>query len=76
MISFPIYLWHYPLFFAADRWAKDMQWLPRALLTIAALAAIVTITQLAIERPVGRWLDRNRRETEVVTHPAASPAAG
>jgi peptidoglycan/LPS O-acetylase OafA/YrhL len=69
LVSFPVYLWHYPAFWAADRWAKDMQWLPRALITLLALAAIVAITQVAIERPVGRWLDRNRHGGDV--EPAA-----
>lgn len=59
-ISFPLYIWHYPAFYAADRWANDMPWLPRLLLTLAVLGVIVAICQMAIEQPVGRWLDRNR----------------
>ena len=73
-ISFPVYLWHFPVFFAADRWAHDLQWLPRALLTLVALAAIVTVTQLTIERPVGRWLDRNRNSNAPASQAVTSTA--
>lgn len=59
--SFPVYLWHLPIFYAATRWATQIAWLPRALGTLLALSIVVVITQLGIERPVGRWLDRNRR---------------
>lgn len=60
-VSFPLYIWHYPAFYAADRWANDVAWMPRLLITLAALALIVGICQIAIEQPVGRWLDRNRK---------------
>ena len=60
MISFPLYIWHLPVYHATQRWARDLPWLARAALAAAALVVIVGIMQLAIERPVGRWLDRNR----------------
>lgn len=73
-VSFPLYIWHYPVFFAADRWAKEMAWTPRLLLTLAALAVIVGVCQIAIEQPVGRWLDRNRTASgpPAATSPAES----
>ena len=81
-VSFPVYIWHYPAFYAADRWANDMAWMPRLLLTLAALMVIVAICQIAIEQPVGRWLDRNRKAPDPaspdapVGSDAAAAAAG
>lgn len=74
-ISFPLYLWHLPIFYAATRWATQIAWLPRALGTVAVLAIVVVVTQLVIERPVGRWLDRNRRRHGATEGPADAMAS-
>ncbi len=75
LISFPLYLWHYPVFYGAQRWAGELQWLPRALITMLALALIVAIVQLMIERPVGRWLDRNRHGSHAQPAPTTTAAS-
>jgi peptidoglycan/LPS O-acetylase OafA/YrhL len=60
IISFPLYIWHLPVYHATQRWAGDLPWLTRAAIAVASLVVIVGIMQVAVERPVGRWLDRNR----------------
>jgi peptidoglycan/LPS O-acetylase OafA/YrhL len=57
-VSFPVYLWHLPLFWAASRWAAKVDWAPRAAVTLLVLAAIVLVTDRFIERPISRWLRR------------------
>ncbi len=64
-VSFPVYLWHLPLFWAASRWASSVDWAPRAAVTLLVLAAIVVVTDRLIERPISRWLRR--------PHPGAQP---
>lgn len=55
-VSFPVYLWHLPLFWASARWAAHIDWAPRAAITVLVLAGIVAVTDRFVERPVDRWL--------------------
>ncbi|WP_116996073.1 acyltransferase family protein [Desertimonas flava] len=57
-VSFSVFLWHLPVFWAASRWGSTIDWAPRAVATVAILAGIVTITDRLVERPIGRWLHR------------------
>lgn len=70
--SFPLYLWHYPIFWASARWAAGIHWAPRALGVCLVLAAVVTVVHRFVERPVGAWLEGVRlppvrRRDELVT---------
>ncbi len=55
-VSWPLFLWHLPVFYAADRWARSMSWQPRACLALVAVAAITALAYVLIERPASRWI--------------------
>jgi len=76
-ISFPLYLWHYPVFWGSARWAKELTWVPRAVGTCVVLAGIVLVTYRCVERPINRWMGRVRepRITDDTTTSTMSPTA-
>lgn len=59
-VSFPLYLWHYPIFWAASRWGTGFGWLPRAIVSVAVVGVIVAAADRFIERPVNGRLRRQR----------------
>lgn len=66
-VSFPVYLWHLPLFWAASRWASHIDWAPRAAVTIVVLGVIVAVTDRFVERPIMRRLRRRQPPTTLTT---------
>ena len=71
-VSFPLYLWHYPIFWASARWAAGIHWAPRATGSCLVLAAVVTVAHRFVDRPVAAWLEGvrlppTRRRDELVT---------
>lgn len=73
-ISFPLFLWHYPVFWASSRWAAQMDWFPRAVGSCVVLALVVFATYYWVERPVVRWLDGTRtgRDPTATRHEVAA----
>lgn len=53
-ISFPLYLWHLPIFYAAGRWADDWPWAPRVVAALALTAGLSILSYTTIEQPVAR----------------------
>ena len=60
LISFPLYLWHYPVFWASSRWAREWTWVSRAVGSCVVLSAIVLVMYVFVELPVTRWVGRVR----------------
>lgn len=54
--SFPLYLWHYPIFWYLSRNAVDWGWGGRAVLGIGLSIVISVVTMRIIEKPLQRWL--------------------
>lgn len=59
-ISFPLYLWHFPVFWASSRWASSVDWPIRAVASLIVLSGIVYVMHRFVEQPVVRWLDHVR----------------
>ena len=59
-VSFPVYLWHFPVFWASSRWAFTIDWPYRLVGSVLVVAGIAFVTHRFIERPVDRWLDTVR----------------
>lgn len=59
-VSFPLYLWHYPVFWASSRWAYEIVWPVRAISSLVVLAGVVFVMHRYVERPVLRWLEHFR----------------
>lgn len=55
-VSLPLYLWHLPAFWAANRWARWVDWRPRFCVVAAGLVVICFAADRWIEGPVARWL--------------------
>lgn len=68
MVSYPIYLWHFPVFWASARWAGGVAWQVRAVGVFVVLAAIVYITHRWIEVPVRLLLTRAHRAPVLASH--------
>lgn len=58
--SLPIYVWHYPVFWACARWAEQWGWgvLPKALLGFALTGVLSALAYRVIEVPVQTFLAR------------------
>ena len=63
-VSYPLYLWHLPIFFASARWLAGWSWQPSHR-RLAALGIIVFVTDRCIEHPVTNLLRDERRMTTV-----------
>ena len=59
-ISFPLYLWHFPVWWSSSRWAFFIDWRIRAVASVIVLSAIVFVMHRFVERPVTRWLAQVR----------------
>jgi peptidoglycan/LPS O-acetylase OafA/YrhL len=59
-ISFPLYLWHFPVFWASSRWAFGVDWPIRAVASLIVVSGIVYVMHRFVEQPVVRWLDHLR----------------
>jgi len=59
-ISFPLYLWHFPVWWSSSRWAFFIDWRIRAVASVIVLSAIVYVMHQFVERPVARWLAQVR----------------
>lgn len=59
-ISFPLYLWHYPVFWASSRWAFHIDWPIRVAGSVMVLGIIVFLAHQFIEQPIIRWLGQVR----------------
>jgi len=55
-VSLPLYLWHLPAFWAANRWARWVDWRPRFGVVAAGLVVICFAADRWIEGPVARRL--------------------
>lgn len=54
--SFPLYLWHYPIFWYLSRNTPSWSWEGRAAVGIALSLVIAVVAMSVIERPLQRWL--------------------
>lgn len=76
-VSYGIYLWHFPVFWAVGRWGRD--WPTPVRLSVAfGLVALFTVASWTLlERPVMRW-GRRRFATRGEVAPASpgAPAVG
>jgi peptidoglycan/LPS O-acetylase OafA/YrhL len=71
-LSFLVYLWHLPVFYASARWMAGWPWQLRAAAAGAAVVVIVAVIERLVERPVARML-RARSEPAVAGAAARSP---
>ena len=69
-VSYSLYLWHFPVFWASSRWAEGVEWQRRAVATCAVLVLIVVLTNRFVEVPVRRLIARPRPNAAVLTGPA------
>jgi peptidoglycan/LPS O-acetylase OafA/YrhL len=70
VVSYSLYLWHFPVFWASARWAEGLDWQPRAVATCAVLALVVALTNRVVEDPIRRLLARPRPTAAVLAGPA------
>lgn len=54
--SFPLYLWHYPIFWYLSRNATDWSWEARTAVGLGVSLVISVVAMWLIERPLQRWL--------------------
>jgi peptidoglycan/LPS O-acetylase OafA/YrhL len=59
-ISYPLYIWHLPVFYASARWMRDWAWQPRALVAGLAVVIVVVLAVAVIEGPMANLIDRRR----------------
>jgi peptidoglycan/LPS O-acetylase OafA/YrhL len=55
-VSFAVYVWHLPIFYAFARWGRHWGWPVRLLIAMLVLVVAVAVTRRFVERPIARWL--------------------
>jgi peptidoglycan/LPS O-acetylase OafA/YrhL len=70
VVSYSLYLWHFPVFWASARWAEGLDWQLRAVAACAVLALVVALTNRVVEDPIRRLLARPRPAAAVLAGPA------
>jgi peptidoglycan/LPS O-acetylase OafA/YrhL len=72
-VSYGIYLWHFPVFWAVGRWGRDLPAPVRCSLAFGLTALFTVASWTLLERPVMRL--RRRFETPRAALPAPAPGA-
>jgi peptidoglycan/LPS O-acetylase OafA/YrhL len=57
-VSYGLYLWHFPVFFAVFRYGKHLPSTIRLVLALALAGAITYGSWILVERPAVRWKTR------------------
>jgi peptidoglycan/LPS O-acetylase OafA/YrhL len=58
IVSYGVYLWHLPVFVAAQRYLADVPVAGRAVIACAITAIVTSLTWFLVERPFLRWKSR------------------
>jgi peptidoglycan/LPS O-acetylase OafA/YrhL len=57
-VSYALYLWHLPVFFAVQRYGHDWSDVTRVVVATSVSLMLTTLSWFLLERPVLRWKDR------------------
>ncbi len=76
-VSYGIYLWHFPVFWAVGRWGRSWPDVVRISVAFGLTALFTVLSWNLLEKPIMRW-GRNRLEPRkpVAETPPSAPAIG
>jgi peptidoglycan/LPS O-acetylase OafA/YrhL len=76
-VSYGIYLWHFPVFWAVGRWGRDLPAPLRVSVAFGLTALFTVASWMLLERPITRWgHKRFSTRPEVAPAPPSAPAVG